>query len=200
MIKNIIFDLSEVIISGYWRIENLIEKKYEIPAEDFLQQKINKYELFLDLMRGNLKEEDYWNELLKGMNWDITIEDLKNTAREYLNQPVEGTMEIIEQLKGKYQLILLSDHVKEWMQYIEQINHDIDLFDKKIFSYEIGSVKPDKQTFKTVLNRVQIIADETLFVDDHEINIKRAEEEGIHGIIFKNAEQLKQELIERKIL
>ncbi len=109
-------------------------------------------------------------------------------------------MEIIEQLKGKYQLILLSDHVKEWMQYIEQINHDIDLFDKKIFSYEIGSVKPDKQTFKTVLNRVQIIADETLFVDDHEINIKRAEEEGIHGIIFKNAEQLKQELIERKIL
>ncbi len=200
MIKNIIFDLSEVIISGYWRIENLIEKKYEIPAEDFLQQKINKNELFLDLMRGNLKEEDYWNELLKGMNWDITIEDLKNTAREYLNQPVEGTMEIIEQLKGKYQLILLSDHVKEWMQYIEQINHDIDLFDKKIFSYEIGSVKPDKQTFKTVLNRVQIIADETLFVDDHEINIKRAEEEGIHGIIFKNAEQLKQELIERKIL
>ena len=200
MIKNIIFDLSEVIISGYWRIENLIEKKYEIPAEDFLQQKINKNELFLDLMRGNLKEEDYWNELLKGMNWDITIEDLKNTAREYLNQPVEGTMEIIEQLKGKYQLILLSDHVKEWMQYIEQINHDIDLFDKKIFSYEIVSVKPDKQTFKTVLNRVQIIADETLFVDDHEINIKRAEEEGIHGIIFKNAEQLKQELIERKIL
>ena len=79
MIKNIIFDLSEVIISGYWRIENLIEKKYEIPAEDFLQQKINKNELFLDLMRGNLKEEDYWNELLKGMNWDITIEDLKNT-------------------------------------------------------------------------------------------------------------------------
>ena len=63
MIKNIIFDLSEVIISGYWRIENLIEKKYEIPAEDFLQQKINKNELFLDLMRGNLKEEDYWNEL-----------------------------------------------------------------------------------------------------------------------------------------
>lgn len=200
MIKNIIFDLSEVIISGYWRIENLIEKKYGIPAEDFLQQKINKYELFLDLMRGNLKEEDYWNELLKGMNWDITIEDLKNTAREYLNQPVEGTMEIIEQLKGKYQLILLSDHVKEWMQYIEQINHDIDLFDKKIFSYEIGSVKPDKQTFKTVLNRAQIIADETLFVDDHEINIKRAEEVGIHGIVFKNAEQLKQELIERKIL
>ena len=86
------------------------------------------------------------------------------------------------------------------MQYIEQINHDIDLFDKKIFSYEIGSVKPDKQTFKTVLNRAQIIADETLFVDDHEINIKRAEEVGIHGIVFKNAEQLKQELIERKIL
>lgn len=200
MIKNIIFDLSEVIISGYWRIENLIEKKYGIPAKDFLEEKIKNNELFLDLMRGNLKEEDYWNELLDGMNWNITIEDLKNTAREYINQPVKGTMEIIKQLKGKYQLILLSDHVREWMEYIERVNHDIELFDKKIFSYEIGCVKPDEQTFTTVLNKAQIIADETLFIDDHEINIKRAEEVGIHGILFKDAEQLKEELIKREIL
>lgn len=200
MIKNIIFDLSEVIISGYWRIENLIEKKYGIPAKDFLEEKIKNNELFLDLMRGNLKEEDYWNELLDGMNWNITIEDLKNTAREYINQPVKGTMEIIKQLKGKYQLILLSDHVREWMEYIEHVNHDIELFDKKIFSYEIGCVKPDEQTFTTVLNKAQIIADETLFIDDHEINIKRAEEVGIHGILFKDAEQLKEELIKREIL
>lgn len=200
MIKNIIFDLSEVIISGYWRIENLIEEKYAIPAQDFLQQKINKNELFLDLMRGNLKEEQYCNEVLKGMNWNITVEDLKNTIREYVNQPVEGTVEIIKQLKGKYQLILLSDHVREWMEFIEQRNQDIKLFDKKIFSYEIGCVKPDEQTFTTVLNNANIVADETLFIDDHEINIKRAEEVGIHGILFKNAEQLKQELVERKIL
>lgn len=131
------------------------------------------------------------------MNWSITIEDLKTTVREYLNQPVEGTIEIVKALKSKYQLILLTDHVKDWMEYLEEQNEDIKLFDKKIVSYELGSVKPDKETFPSVLDKAQIIAEETLFIDDHEINIQRAKEVGIHGIVFKNAKQLKEDLQEK---
>lgn len=194
MFKNIIFDLSEVIISGYAGIEHLVEKKFGIPAEEFLQRKKEKNARFLDLMRGNLKEEEYCNEVLEGMNWNITIEDLRTTIREYLNQPIQGTMKIVKQLKGKYQLILLSDHVREWMAYIEKNNQDINIFDQKIYSYEIGSVKPDEQTFRTVLNKTQVVPGETLFIDDHEINIKRAQEVGIHGIVFQNAEQLRKDL------
>lgn len=197
MIKNIIFDLSEVLISGYAGIQTLIEKKYGILAEEFLERKREKNERFLELMRGNLIEEQYWEELIEGMNWNITVEDLKDTVREYLNQPVEGTIEIVKALKSKYQLILLTDHVKDWMEYLEEQNEDIKLFDKKIVSYELGSVKPDKETFPSVLDKAQIIAEETLFIDDHEINIQRAKEVGIHGIVFKNAKQLKEDLQEK---
>lgn len=196
MIKNIIFDLSEVIISGYTGAEvgPVMEKKYDIPTEEFRKRKREKEDTFLALMRGNIREEEYCNELLEGMNWNITREDLKLTIRECLNQPVRGTMEIVKQLKGNYRLILLSDHVREWVPYIEEKNRDIDIFDRKIFSYEIGSLKGDKQTFRTVLNQTQIVADETLFIDDNQQNVKRAEEVGIHGIVFKNAKQLREEL------
>lgn len=194
MIKNIIFDLSEVIISGYHGTEELIGKKYDISAEEFYKRKIEKTDIFLDLMRGKLKEEEYWQEFLKGKDWNITIEDLKATVRENLNQPVDGTMEIIRKLKGKYQLILLSDQVREWMEYIKERNTDIKIFNQIILSYEIGSLKTDKQTFTEVLNKTQIVADETLFIDDYDQNVKRAEEVGIHGIIFKDAKQLKGEL------
>ena len=194
MIKNIIFDLSEVIISGYAGIEKLMKEKYDIKAEEFLKHKRLMNDRFLDLMRGNISEEEYWNEFLEGKSWNLTIQDLKVSVREYLNQPVEGTMETVKALKGKYQLILLSDHVREWMKYIEEKNEDIKIFDKKILSYEIGNVKPDKETFNKVLKIAQIVAEETLFIDDHEINIKRAEEVGIHGILFKNAEQLREDL------
>lgn len=196
MFKNIIFDLSEVIISGYVGagVGPLMQKKYGIPIKEFKERKREKNELFLALMRGNLKEEEYGKEVLEGMKWNITVDDFKTTIREYLNQPVEGTMGIVKQLKGKYQLILLSDHVREWMSYIEARNQDIDIFDKKIFSYEIGMLKSDKQTFKKVLNQMQIVAEETLFIDDNEENIKRAQEVGIHGIVFQNAEQLRKDL------
>lgn len=196
MIKNIIFDLSEVIISGYHGVEKLLREQFGIPEQDFKEQKQLKNELFLDLMRGNLSEEEYLEELLKRTNWNISIEQLKTAIRQNLNQPVPGTMEIVKELKakGNYQLILLSDHTREWMEYIEENNKDLKIFDKKIFSYDIGAVKSDEQTFKTVLEKAAIVADETVFIDDYEKNVKNAEAVGIHGIVFENAEQLRKVL------
>ena len=193
MIKNIIFDLSEVIISGYHGVERLLKEQFGIPEQDFKEQKQLKNELFLELMRGNLSEKEYLEELLQGTNWNISVEQLKIAIRQNLNQPIPGTMEIIKELKeGKYQLILLSDHAREWMKYIEENNKDLEIFDKKIFSYDIGAVKSDEQTFKIVLEQAGIVADETLFIDDYEKNAKNAEEVGIHGIVFENAEQLRK--------
>ncbi len=192
MIKNIIFDMSEVIISGYHGVEKLLKQQYAIPEEEWEAQRLSKNELFLDLMRGNLSEEAYLEELLQGTNWNISIDQLKEAIRSNLNRPVPGTMKIVGELKGNYQLILLSDYVKEWMKYIEERNQDLRIFDKKIISYNIGTTKSEVQTFRTVIEQTGIVADETLFIDDYEKNVKNAEAVGIHGIVFKNAEQLRK--------
>ena len=203
MIKNIIFDLSEVIISGYCGIEEVVlESQYgTFENQKLLENEadldsMRENETFLNLLRGKLTEEEYLNHVLKNKNWNVSVEQLKTAIRQNLNQPIPGTMEIVKQLKAKekYQLILLSDHAREWMEYIEEKNKDLKIFDKKIFSYDIGAVKSDKQTFKTVLEKVAIVADETLFIDDYEKNVKNAEEVGIHGIVFENAEQLRKTL------
>ena len=193
-IKNIIFDMSEVIISGYHGVEKLLEQQYAIPEEEWERQRLSKNEVFLDLMRGNLSEEEYMKELLQGTNWNISIDQLKTAIRSNLNRPIPGTMKIVGELKGNYQLILLSDYVREWMEYIETRNEDLRIFDKKIFSYDIGTTKSEVQTFETVLEQTGIVADETLFIDDYEKNIKNAEKVGIHGIVFENAEQLRKTL------
>ena len=200
MIKNIIFDLSEVIISGYRGIEEVVlesqygtfENKKLLENEEDLDS-MRENETFLNLLRGKLTEEEYLNHVLKNKKWNVSVEQLKIAIRQNLNQPIPGTMEIIKELKeGKYQLILLSDHAREWMKYIEENNKDLEIFDKKIFSYDIGAVKSDEQTFKIVLEQAGIVADETLFIDDYEENAKNAEAVGIHGIVFENAEQLRK--------
>ncbi len=200
MIKNIIFDLSEVIISGYRGIEEVVlESQYgTFENQKILENEVDldsmrENETFLNLLRGKLTEEEYLNHVLKNKNWNVSVEQLKIAIRQNLNQPIPGTMEIIKELKeGKYQLILLSDHAREWMKYIEENNKDLEIFDKKIFSYDIGAVKSDEQTFKIVLEQAGIVADETLFIDDYEKNAKNAEAVGIHGIVFENAEQLRK--------
>ena len=199
MIKNIIFDLSEVIISGYRGIEEIVlESQYgtfenqKLLENEAELDSMRENEFFLNLLRGKLTEEEYLNHVLRNKNWNVSIEQLKVIIRSNLNRPVEGTIEIVKELKGKYQLILLSDHAREWMKYIEEKNKDLKLFDQKIFSYDIGAVKSDKQTFHIVLEQTGIVADETLFIDDYEKNVKNAEAVGIHGIVFKNAEQLRK--------
>ena len=203
MIKNIIFDLSEVIISGYRGIEEVVlESQYgTFENQKILENEVDldsmrENEVFLNLLRGKLTEEEYLNHVLKNKNWNVSVEQLKTAIRQNLNRPIPGTMEIVKELKakGKYQLILLSDHAREWMEYIEEKKKDLKIFDKKIFSYDIGAVKSDKQTFKIVLEQTGIVADETLFIDDYEKNVKNAEAVGIHGIVFENADQLRKTL------
>lgn len=197
MIKNIIFDMSEVIISGYHGVGKLLENQYGIPEEEFEKQRLLKNDIFLDLMRGNLTEDEYLNQLVQGTNWNISIEELKKSIRLNLNRPIPGTIEIVQKLKGNYQLILLSDYVREWMEYIEKRNEKLGIFDKKFFSYDIGTVKSEVKTFEIVLEQAHIIAEETLFIDDYERNVKNAEKVGIKGIVFENAEQLKRILSEK---
>lgn len=200
MIKNIIFDLSEVIISGYFGTEKLIGKLTNIVEEEFAKRKLDIEEsIYLDAMRGKYSEDEYLEYLLEGTNWNITKEKLKEIIRKNLNVPVEGTMEIVKKLKGKYHLILLSDHVKEWMEFILEENKELDIFEKKYFSYTYGKLKEEKESFEYVLEHESIQPEETIFIDDNEVNIKMAKEVGIDGILFENAEQLERELESRGV-
>ncbi len=153
MIKNMIFDLSEVIISGYHGTEELIEKKYKITAKEFLAQREIYNDLFLETMRGKGTEETYLEKLVKETNWKMTLEELKSIIRENLDRQIEGTMEIIQKLKGKYQLTLLSDHIKEWADYIMKTNQNLQIFDNIFFSYELGKLKSSE--CKTITSRTE---------------------------------------------
>lgn len=194
MIKNIIFDLSEVIISGYHGIEKVVEQNTNIKAEEFSTRKEEVLDIFLEAMRGKYAEDEYIEALLRDTNWNLDKDTLKKLIRKNLNIEVEGTMQIIKKLQDKYNLILLSDHIKEWMEYIINNNKDIDIFKHKYFSYEYGMLKGDEGTFKNILEEEGILPSETVFIDDYKSNVEMANKAGIKGIVFQDATQLEHEL------
>ncbi len=65
MVKNIIFDLSEVIISGFHKTEEIIEKNTNIKAEEFLAKRREVGDIFLDTMRGKHTEDEYIEALIE---------------------------------------------------------------------------------------------------------------------------------------
>lgn len=109
-------------------------------------------------------------------------------------------MKIVEKLKEKYNLILLSDHIKEWVEYILSTNKDLDILKHKHFSYEYGMLKGDEGTFKYILEKEIILPSETVFIDDSKENVEMANKEGIQGIVFENVKQLERQLKEMNII
>ena len=200
MIKNIIFDLSEVIISGFHKTEEIIEKNTNIKAEEFLAKRREVEDIFLEAMKGKYTEDEYIETLIKNTNWNVKKEIIKKSIRQNLDTKIEGTMKVIEKLKEKYNLILVSDHIQEWAEHILSTNKELEIFKSKYFSYEYGMLKEDEGTFKYILEKEKILPSETIFIDDNITNVQMANRVGMQGIIFQNAKQLEKQLKEMDII
>jgi HAD superfamily hydrolase (TIGR01509 family) len=197
MIRNIIFDLSEVLIWGYYDLDECFEGETGISKQEFTKRKYETFDDFLDAMRGRMTENEYTSKLLDGTGWEITVKKFKELFRKSLDKTVSGTVEIVSELEnmGRYRLILLSDHVRELVEYVLVKHRFLELFDEKIFSYEVGRLKSDKDSFVTLLSELKIDAGETLFIDDSDANVRAAEKVGIEGIRFMDADELRERLL-----
>lgn len=190
MISTIIFDLSEVYLQGLLGVEAEISKR--------INKKVANDAVFNEVstkfFHGQLTEEDYWTELVKKHNWNLTTDDLKKIVRSNIKE-IDGTREIIEKLQIQgIKLGLLSIHAKEWITYAEQTFDFHKLFHSIIYSFEVGISKPDKRAYELILDKLKAKPEECLFIDDSKRNLVAAQKLGIQTIHFVNAVQLKEDL------
>ena len=192
MITTIIFDLSEVLIAGLIGIERELAPLVDLSEKKFLKSLWT--DSFKELMKGNISEDEYLDDVFKINNWKVDKELFKTVIRKNFHKEVEGMIRLIEELSKKYKLILLSDHAREWIEYIDKIHPFLNLFVRKYFSFQTGEIKREKRAFELLLKKNNLLADECLFIDDSPTNIMIAKEIGLKSIHFENISQLNKEL------
>jgi len=181
----LIFDLSEVILTGLIGLDRKIEIKHGLKEGTVELNNSSLWELF----RGEISEGDYI-ESLPLNKWGLKPEEFKTMLRQNFTSPY-GTEEMIEEFKQKgYQLVLVTDHAKEWIEYLKQEYSEIfDLFDNIYVSAEYSVCKSDINVgSEGILSRV--VNDlgsnrHLIFFDDSSKNVMRATEHGIAGMQFK---------------
>ncbi len=187
--RNIIFDLGNVL-------EDLDETA---TAEAFaalgstdwqeLFSVKKQHALFDMLDRGDLSSTELWDFLRK----ELSIRDADDAT---INQAwcsllcgiKPEKIRLLQALRQTHKLFLLSntnlmhiEHIQARLQR-EYNLHLEDLFDKVYLSYEMGLRKPDLTIFQTILTEQNLNPAETLFIDDHPLNIPPAETLGIHTL------------------
>lgn len=191
MVKVIIFDLAEVYLKGLLGVEHRIAELLDLDPKA-VYKSLHIPELTL-LFKGRITEDEYWKRIIAITGWNLDIQKLKEEVRANF-QEIEGTRKIIEGLRKRYTVVVLSIHAKEWIEYCREQFMLSELFHHEFYSFGNGICKPDPQAYKHVLDKLKVPPEECIFIDDQERNLIPARQLGIKTIRFNNPDQLKEEL------
>ena len=188
MIKNIIFDIGNVLSAFRW--------------EGFLADKGFDKEM-IDRIGNASVRTDAWYEFDKGVYSDEEVVELfvKNDpeiateihkAFDYVEGMVELYPYACDWIKGYkdagYKVYYLSNFsYKAETQCPESLSF-IPMMDGGILSYKVKMTKPDPKIYELLLSEYNLKADECIFIDDTLRNVEAAEKLGIHGVRFISQE------------
>ena len=195
MIKAIVFDLGNVVLTNDWHhVEGFIEefsRVFNLSEENMDHGFWNNWD---EYKVGAISEEVFWERFLKDADASHTdVKKCKAIYKEY-QRPINNLFGLIKELKKRYKILALANVGKEWLDWkIDRFNLR-DYFDIIIGSGHVGAAKPDKKIYKILLNRAKLKAEECVFIDDMEMNIRAASELGFKTIHFTDRERLEQEL------
>ncbi len=194
MIKNIIFDIGNVLTYYTW--------ERHIRSFGFSE------EIFARVADATVKSNE-WNELDRGV-----LSDEEVVALLVANDPgVEK--EIRRMMENVSTLVERADYAIPWLQewkkkgyhvyYLSnfsykaarECSHALDFLpymDGGILSCEEKLVKPQPEIYRRLLEKYDLDAQECVFLDDVEANVEAARAEGIQAIRFTTKEAAEKEL------
>ena len=181
----VIFDLSEVFIAGLPGVEKRLSSELSIPEEGLLEN-FGGDPLF-QVLEGRITEASYLGGILERTGWNLDLATLKRMIRDNFHVQIEGSLDILREVAKTRQVAMLSDHVREWVRYIESIYSFMDIFDDRFYSCELGKTKYDPTVFPDVLNLMGYDPQACLFIDDRIQNVRNAESVGLRSIHFRDA-------------
>ncbi len=185
VIKAFIFDWGDVVaIMDTRGFAKTVAERHGLTGDQF-----HKIELGHRIKNnaGQLTDLQY----VKAINKDL---GLKLKKKEFFKEFLEGfvkmnseLIEIIKKLKTNYKIIMLTNNNENFMVYVKTVEFS-HLFDKIYNSYDHKMAKPDPKFFSKVLKDTKLKAEECIFVDDNENNIKSAKQLGFKTVHYKSFE------------
>ncbi|MBU8893576.1 MAG: HAD family phosphatase [Bacteroidales bacterium] len=184
-VKNIIFDLGVVIINI--NTDLTVKAMKELGFSNFEESYtlFKQTDLFDRLEKGLIDADFFRNELRKHIINDVTNKKFDEAWGAMLLDFPKVRIDLIKELGKKYNIYLLSNtnaiHYKQYTQdFIDQYGFEFNsLFIKAYYSFQMGMRKPDVDIFEFALTESNLLPEETLFVDDLQINIESAKKTGL---------------------
>ena len=195
MIKNVIFDIGNVLTDFRWKA--------------FLEDKGFSPDILSRIVKASVMNP-YWNEFDRGalpeeevlaafIQSDPEIEEQLHLAFDNIHgmvTPREYAIPWIKALKQKgYGVYYLSNFSEKAYIECKDALEFLPYTDGGILSDREKVIKPEKEIYDLLLSKYHLNAEECVFIDDTPVNVEAAVKHGFSGICFKTKEQTDKELI-----
>ena len=195
MVKNIIFDLGNVLIK-FDPLAYLIEEYGDFEIVMTLYKEVFQSKEWALLDEGLIDEEEAVRRVSERIpNHKETVEKLIKTWEYFLIEEMKASTYFLKLLKEKgYKLYALSNYPKRGFLYTEEKYDFFKLFDGKVISYEVKKLKPDFDIYHSLLQKYSLKPDECIFIYDSYPNVEAARALGMKAVHFRQTSQFMEVL------
>lgn len=191
--KNIVFDLAGVVVARNQERcpQYIMDYFYFINSGEALPEFWDDYD------RGTRDIDSVAQCLAEFRGSDFETAKSRMLEAVTYQEQVAPTAELIAELKAAgYRLFVLSNMSKDYIEFLREMpvfQH----FEGEVVSCEVGLIKPEREIYNLLLDRYNLVPEQTMFIDDRKPNVNAAAEVGINPFHFdrndpeKSCEQLR---------
>lgn len=176
MIKAVIFDCFGVLTTDGWLVfyERYLSKEPEKSEKGIAANK--------RVDAGLISYDDFIDEIAKLAK--ISERETRNIIEQ--NMPNRTLFNFIQnKIKPHYKIGLLSNASGNLLDKLFE-DWQVALFDETVFSFEVGTVKPDPIMYQTISSKLGAKVSDCLYVDDQPRYVDGAINQGMQAILFTN--------------
>ena len=185
MIRNIIFDLGNVLVNvDYSRFREKLTKN------GVSEKTYNDYFMYsryrqMGYEAGKITTEEFIGTCINELNLKMLTDEFSDTFNDLFSEITDMSLLVRELHRERdYNLFLLSNTSPLHFEFIKQNYDYVNLLQKFGLSYELKSLKPDKEIYERAIEHLGINPVESIFIDDLKENCESAEQFGIKAICY----------------
>jgi glucose-1-phosphatase len=146
-----------------------------------------------DFESGAISPEQFLGEVSRLCGRTITESEFIPVFTDIFT-PIQSTCDLIRRLKQRYQLGLISNTNPWHFLHGIQTSEVFHLFDAVTTSFQVRTLKPDPRIYQDSLDKLDLVAEECVFIDDVAAFAHAASHCLLHGIHYRGPQELVDDL------
>jgi len=193
MIKAVTFDLDGVYFTpgSFKRFTESMAGNTDTEKAEFV---LKRSPQMLSFKMGKISEDKYWEWARKELILEISNDAIFKLLRNCYEVNPEVKDFVAEVKKKGLKACICSNNFVTRIRELDNKFNFLQDFDIKVFSYEEGVMKPEKEIFEVLISRSGVKPGEIIYADDNESKLQGAYESGINAFVYEGFDKFKQKI------